>query len=187
MKFVAIVLLSIAAAVVYGVLHDQVTARICIEYFTLGHPPVFGTESPTLLGFGWGIIATWWLGLILCVPLALTARGGRRPVFPTRRLVRPLLALLVCMACTAIVAGTIGFLAAKAGLVVLFDPLASRVPADRHVAFLTDLWAHSASYGSGFLGGLVLIRWVWRARLRASSAAGLEAAPAQDGSAARPQ
>jgi hypothetical protein len=166
LKFSAIILLSIAAAVVYGIVRDQVTARICVEYFTIGHPTIFDTKSPTLLGLGWGIIATWWVGLILGVPLAVAARCGRRPVFTVRRLVRPLIGLLGCMACTAIIAGVVGYLAASAGVVILFEPLASRVPADRHVAFLTDLWAHCASYGSGFLGGLILIRWVWRARAK---------------------
>jgi hypothetical protein len=31
-----ILLLSVAAAVLYGILQDQVTARICVEYFTVG-------------------------------------------------------------------------------------------------------------------------------------------------------
>ena len=76
MEGVAIVLLAIVSAVVYGVVHDQVTARVCIEYFTIGHPPIFPTESPTLLGLGWGVVATWWAGLLLGVPLALAARPG---------------------------------------------------------------------------------------------------------------
>jgi hypothetical protein len=33
--------------VVYGIVHDQVTARVCVEYFTVGHPPVFQTNSDT--------------------------------------------------------------------------------------------------------------------------------------------
>jgi len=54
-----IILLSIAAVILYGIVHDQVTARMCVEYFTIGHPPIFGTDDPTLLGVGWGILATW--------------------------------------------------------------------------------------------------------------------------------
>src|SRR3954451_19765307 len=104
MQALAIVLLSILAAVLYGIVHDQVTARICVEYFTIGHPPVFDTESPTLLGLGWGVIATWWVGLV-----------------------------------------------------VLLEPMAFRVPPEKHVAFLTDLWAHTASYVAGFVGGIALI------------------------------
>ena len=43
MKFWGIVLLCVASAAVYGIVHDQVTARICVEYFTIGHAPVFDT------------------------------------------------------------------------------------------------------------------------------------------------
>ena len=79
MQVLAIVALCIGAAVVYGIAHDQITARICVEYFTIGHPPVFATDDPTLLGLGWGVIATWWVGLMLGIFLALAARAGRRP------------------------------------------------------------------------------------------------------------
>lgn len=47
MHSVAIVVLRIGAAVRYGVVHDQATARVCLEYFTIGHPPIFRTESTT--------------------------------------------------------------------------------------------------------------------------------------------
>ena len=68
MQFVGIVLFSIAAAVFYGIAHDQVTVRVCLEYFTIGHPPVFKTTSPALLALGWGVLATWWVGLPLFMP-----------------------------------------------------------------------------------------------------------------------
>ena len=35
-------------------------------------------------------------------------------------------------------------------------------------AFLADLWAHSASYLVGFVGGIVLLVRVWRSRGRAA-------------------
>jgi hypothetical protein len=50
-----IILACVAAAIIYGILHDQITARVCVEYFTIFHPPVFATQSPTLLAFGWGV------------------------------------------------------------------------------------------------------------------------------------
>jgi hypothetical protein len=71
MEYLKIVLLVVMAG--YGIVHDQITARICIEYFTVFHPPVFRTENPTLLGLGWGVIATWWLGAIMGVLLATAA------------------------------------------------------------------------------------------------------------------
>src|SRR3954452_13297134 len=132
---VAIVALCIGSAVTYGILHDQITARVCLEYFTIGHPRVFFTESPTLLGLGWGVIATWWVGLILGVPLALASLLGSRPQRSALSLVRPISILLVVMASCAVVAGVIGFILARRGVVVLLEPMASRVPGEKHVAF----------------------------------------------------
>ncbi len=166
MHGVAIVVLSIAAAVVYGILHDQITARVCVEYFTIGHPPVFDTESPTLLGIGWGIIATWWAGLLLGIPLALAARAGRRPKRSVSSLVRPIFTLLAVMGVSALLAGVVGFILGRIGTVYLLDPLASHIPHDRHARFLGDLWAHDTSYLIGFVGGTVVIVRVWRSRGR---------------------
>jgi hypothetical protein len=78
MRWIAITLLSVAMCVVYGIVHDQVTARICVECFTVFHPPVFQTNDPTLLAFGWGTIATWWVGVLLGIPLATATRLGIR-------------------------------------------------------------------------------------------------------------
>jgi hypothetical protein len=55
MQSLAIVGLCGLSAVTYGIVHDQITARVCVEYFTIGHPPVFDTNSPTLLGLGWAL------------------------------------------------------------------------------------------------------------------------------------
>lgn len=169
MRFAAIILLCIVAAVVYGVVHDQVTARLCVEYFTIGHPPIFPTTDPTLLGLGWGVIATWWVGLILGVPLALCSRVGPWPKLTAAQLVRPLIIMLTVVAVLAVIAGVVGNVAASSKAVRLLEPLASRVPKDRHVAFLTNLWAHSASYLAGALGGIVLCVYalVRRGRLAA--------------------
>ena len=170
MQFAAIVVLCVVAAVVYGGVHDQITARICVEYFTIGHPPVFATQDPTLLGLGWGVIATWWVGLILGALLALSSRLGPWPRFTAARLVRPLAVMLVVVALLAVVAGAAGHAAATRRWVWLVEPMATRVPADRHVAFLTDLCAHLASYAGGFLGAIVLCVYVLMCRARASAA-----------------
>ncbi|HXE53265.1 MAG TPA: hypothetical protein VN541_09635 [Tepidisphaeraceae bacterium] len=164
MQYILIVGLCIASAVFYGIVHDQITARICVEYFTIGHPPVFDTSDPTLLGLGWGVIATWWVGLILGIPLALSARFGRRPKRSAKSLVRPIGILLLVMGCCAALAGTIGFILAGKKLIFLVGPLASAVSPDKHVQFLVDLFAHNASYLVGFIGGIVLVITTWRSR-----------------------
>jgi hypothetical protein len=76
MQFLRIVLLCVGAAVGYGEVHDQITAHLCVEYFSVAHPPIFHTDNPTLLAIGWGFIATWWVGMMLGVPLAAAARWG---------------------------------------------------------------------------------------------------------------
>ncbi len=169
MQGLVIVLMCILAAVAYGVAHDQVTARVCVEYFTVGHPPVFGTDDPTLLGLGWGVLATWWVGLLLGVPLATVARAGSRPKRSAGSLVRPLAWLLAVTAACALAAGVVGWLLARNGAVALVGPVARELPAERHVPFLADLWAHSASYLVGLVGGIVLMARVWRWRGRAAA------------------
>lgn len=164
MQSLGIILLCIVAAVTYGIVHDQVTARVCVEYFTVGHPPVFGTDDPTLLGLGWGIIATWWVGLLVGIPLAVAARAGTRPKRSTHSLVQPIVRLLAVMAGCAIVAGSVGWILAWVGAVFLAGPIASILSPDRHVPFIADLWAHSASYFVGLIGGFVLVVRVWRTR-----------------------
>src|SRR5215212_9662276 len=133
MRSCLIILFSTFAAVVYGVIHDQVTARVCVEYFTIGHPPVFDTTDPTLLGIGWGVIATWWVGLILGVPLALSARIGAWPKWDARRLLLPLVIMLAILGAFAVVAGVAGHVAAQRGWVVLSGEIAMELPASRHV------------------------------------------------------
>src|ERR1700752_554669 len=92
MQSVKIVFFCMLAAVGYGIVHDQFTARVCVEYFTIGHPPIVNTDSPTLLGLGWGVLATWWVGLFLGIPLAVAARVGNRAKLSSGQLVRPVLA-----------------------------------------------------------------------------------------------
>jgi hypothetical protein len=148
---------AILAAVVYGVLHDQVTAHLCVEYFSVAHPPVFPTDSPFLLALGWGVIATWWVGLPLGLGLAAAARIGRAPKFGLADLWRPIVKLMCATAIAAAIAGVIGWLLGSHGVTAwLAQPF---VPAAKYAAFSADAFAHEASYDFGALGGLLLIGW----------------------------
>ncbi len=157
MRWLSIVSLCVVAAVAYGIVNDQVTARVCVEYFTIGHPPIFHTDSPTLLRLGWGVVATWWAGFLLGWPLAFAARFGPRPRRDAWTLLRPIGFLLAVMAITATLAGVVGFVLARAGAIELVGWIARSVPQGRHARYLADLWTHDASYLVGFVGGLVVI------------------------------
>jgi len=164
MEFVKIVAFCVAAAIVYGVLHDQVTAHLCVEYFTIAHPPVFPTESPFLLAIGWGTIATWWVGLPLGLALAAVARLGSRRRLSLADLRPVIFRLLAVMAVGAALAGFIGWY-----LAAIPHGWAQVIPAPRHAVFAADVWAHLASYGLGILGGVFVVgATLWR-RLAAAS------------------
>jgi len=177
MAFVKIVLLCIVLAVAYGIAHDLVTAHVCVEYFTIGHPYVIPSTSPVALALTWGVLATWWMGLGLGLLLAVVSRAGARPKLDWRALLRPGLLLLAAMGVLAAAAALLGRWLAVRGTVWLVGPLAEQVPAARHVDFLTCLWAHVASYAAGTVGGVVLALVLWRRRRRlargAVGAAGL--------------
>jgi hypothetical protein len=155
-----ILILCVGSAVLYGILHDQVTARVCVEYFTVGHPPIFNTESPTLLALGWGVIATWWVGVMLAIPGILVSRVGRWPKVTAAELVRPIAVLLVTMAVASTLAGFAGYYLAITARVWLVDRLAEQMHHSKHAYFLADGFAHGAAYAVGFLGGIVLCGWI---------------------------
>jgi hypothetical protein len=114
------------------------------------------------------MIATWWVGLLLGIPVAIAARAGALPKLTARQLVRPLTITLMLMAICALAAGIAGHAAATGGRVVLDLP---GVPPDHEAIFIADYWAHLASYGSGFVGGIVLCVWVLIQRVRRFSPA----------------
>jgi hypothetical protein len=170
MESLKIIVLCIVSAIVYGILHDQVTARVCVEYFTVGHAPIFHTESPTLLAFGWGTVATWWVGLILGVLATSVSRVGSWPKFGAASLIRPIACLLIVMAVASLLAGITGYQLAKASGLVLPEPFGPRVPKGHHYFFFADSLAHLAAYGIGSLGGLILCGRVLAQRRRMARA-----------------
>jgi hypothetical protein len=165
MEWLKIILLCVAAAIVYGICQDMITTRVCVEYFTIGHPPIFGgTENPTLLALGWGVIATWWVGLGLGVPTAFFARIGSRPRMTWREVKRPILILMAIVGVSAVLAGVVGYLI-WGGFIRTYFP---EIPAERADMFAADAFAHESAYFVGFIGGVLTWGWIWWQRRRLS-------------------
>ena len=54
MEWVKIATFALVAGIAYGILHDQVTAHLCVEYFTIAHPPLFPRAmAPFWLAICW--------------------------------------------------------------------------------------------------------------------------------------
>ena len=158
-----IILFSTAAAIAYGLIHDQVTAHLCVEYFSVAHPPVFPTSSPFLLALGWGIIATWWVGLPLGLGLALAARIGPPPRLDLSQLRSTVLGLMLVTAGVAITSGCLGAYLVASGRAPVPGGWGTIIPPAKHIAFSADAWAHLASYDFGIVGGLFVIgHTIWR-------------------------
>ncbi len=165
MEALKIVVLCIVAAILYGIVHDQITARICVQYFTVFHPPIFHTQSPTLLGIGWGIVATWWVGAFFSVPMILVARAGSRPTLRAVELIPAIVWLLASMGTCAMLAGITGYLLARQGALATDWLSFTDSPAMRY-RFMADWGAHTASYASALVGGIVLCAMTYRKRVR---------------------
>ena len=165
-----VIALGVGVAVVYGIIHDQITVRLCVEYFSLAHPPLFPVSSPTLLGLCWGIAATLGVGLILGYLLAQASQSSGLPPMAIRNLLGPLLVVIAATAAGAIVTGCIGFSLSRQGVVALPNLLPnarvetlSRAQQDR---FMAVWFAHAASYLFGVVGAAVLILRIWLKRGR---------------------
>lgn len=163
--FFSTVLLGIAAGIAYGITHDQITARLSVEYFTIGHPILIDTQSPTILGLLWGVVATWWAGAILGALLGLAATLGPWPVRSAGSLRRPIFGLLCFMAAGALLRGFWGHHLGAGGDFELSSTMIDRIyPADP--AVYQGVWfAHRASYAFAGAGGLLLSLWVFIRRI----------------------
>ena len=176
-----IIFLCTLGACLYGIIHDQITVRICLEYFVKPvHPPIFGgTHNPTLLALGWGVIATWWVGFFLGLALALCATEGRAPKLPPSQLLKPLALTLALLATLAALSGLAGYLAASRGL--FLDQNLSDFPPEEAIPFATTQTTHLASYTFGALLGLALCTHTLLRRRRMATTqaqtAGLKAHP----------
>ena len=155
-----IVLIGVTAAVGYAVVQDQVSVRLCPEYFTVFHAPIPGVTDPTALGLAWGFLASWWPGLILGYAAALAATLGRRPRLTARDLVGPALVLVAFIATVVVVTGLSVWRHAEL-LGFSLDPFVARMlPQERQRALFVVACYHFAAYMAAFLGGMGLCAWI---------------------------
>lgn len=153
--FVAFVGFCIAAAVVYGIAHDLVTAHVEKSYFLPPHhPDVIGDQGSIALALLWGVIATWWAGLILGCIIALANILGKAHPLPWRRIRKYVTIGLGCVYTVAML------------LLIGILIFGNMIPmAQRSATFEVDrrLIAVATAHGWSYLGcaGLAIILAMW--------------------------
>ena len=160
------VLLCASAAAIFGVAHDQVTVRICTEYFTIAHPPLFPTRSPTIVALCWGVASTVWLGGAFGLVLHPVVNSSGAPPVVLSRLLRLLATLLSATAASALLTGLLAFHLSRSGVLPVPVALDSLLPASRHNNFMAVWFAHMTSYFIAIAGGALIVHRLWRERGR---------------------
>ena len=162
--------LGVVASVGYGVLQDQVSARLCPEYFTVFHHPIQGLTDPTLVGVVWGFLATWWAGMLLGYIAGLFATLGSAPKLTPREIVVPLLHLMGGIAGTVAISGASVWINAE-NLGLSVDPsMGKMLPPQRHISLLVVACYHMVAYAVSIAGSVVLCVWIWRERKKRGAA-----------------
>jgi hypothetical protein len=154
-------LLGIVVFSAYGILQDQVSARLCPEYFTAFHPPIPGLTDPTLMGITWGCLGSWWGGaLVGYIAGTIATSGTKHPPLPVRSLVLPMLVTALAVAVVPTLAGVSVWRHVEL-FDVKFDTWVSHVvpPERQRNAFVVASY-HLVAYGASVMSGVVMCVWV---------------------------
>ena len=163
----AFLVACVAAAILYGVLNDQVTSRISWEYFYYGKQldKVLGEPTPpdsfalSREAAKIGAMATWSVGLLLGVAILMANNPRRdRPQLSFRDLLMLLPIVLAITVACAIVGGAVGWFGWLNWIAEDFrDMWSARIWRPPH--FMATYGAHLGGYIGGLIGGA----WgVWR-------------------------
>jgi hypothetical protein len=163
----AFLVACVAAAILYGVLNDQVTSRISWEYFYYGKEleKVLGPQTPpdsfalSREAAKIGAMATWSVGLLLGVAILMANNPRRnRAQLSFRDLLTLLpLVLAITIAC-AIIGGAVGWFGGLNWIAEDFrDMWSAKIWRPQH--FMATYGAHLGGYAGGLIGGA---SGVWR-------------------------
>jgi len=153
--YTSFVILSVLAASIYGAAHDQISYTVSPEYFTHLKFSQFNLswamDSPRLGAATVGVLASWWMGVIIAIPLGVTGFLFKTPKQMAVYLIKSLF----------ITIGT-AFTVALSGLLYAFMTITKQDTADilwrvmpgvlDPVNFARVGTMHEASYLGGILG-----------------------------------
>jgi hypothetical protein len=177
-----IIATCIVAASLYGIAQDQVTYRHCPEYFTKNFHkammnrwpgrPVLDTakklfdnnpDNPTLRASIWGVVASWWMGAIIGVPVTLACRLGSWPKMEYKDLIKPLAYTMGLTGASTLYAGIKEYNnQQQPGYFNLegIDDVKDKL------GFTRNLAAHEAAYAAGPVWSIGLIAHILKTRYK---------------------
>lgn len=177
-EFGKIIATCIAAASWYGIAQDQITYRHCPEYFTKGfHKEMMDSwsevpglaqakklfdenpDNPTLRATIWGVVASWWMGALIGIPVSIACRVGSWPKMNYKDIIKPLGGTLSLTGMSALIAGTQAKLGRRR---LMYDDVEDKK------GFYKNLIAHQAAYIAGPIWSLGLIAYILRTRYQLS-------------------
>src|SRR5438874_4963851 len=133
--FLRVVVLCFAAQVGYAVVQDQITVRVCPEYFTVGHARIGTLTDPTLVGLTWAFLAGGSGGALMGLVVSIAATSGRRRPLTAAELLRPVLLVLLAQALATAACGLSAYVNAELTAVRLGEPWAGLIPERLHRRF----------------------------------------------------
>lgn len=154
--------MGVAGSILYGIVHDQISVRISPPYLMDWHPRIIESRDPQKVALAWGVVATWWFGLILGAVLALAATAGRKPHAPWRWIARAVGFIFGISALAAFIALGItrGF---SLELPNVFGPVYGDLTYAQRLAFTQVAAMHESSYDAAAISTLVAAGWIlWR-------------------------
>ena len=185
--FFKIMLLGFLGTIIYGIAQDQITARLCIEYFNseaAAHhknlldnfkaneyvkkifPNGIDTNSPSIVALIWGIAATWWVGLPFGIATSIVGRcGSTLPKLKTNELIQPAMLAFLATAIAAIIAGITGYSEYKLNDNFIEPRGTGLIPQDKRAFFVANSYAHGAAYVVGGISSVLLVLWTFGKRI----------------------
>jgi hypothetical protein len=148
----------------YAVVQDQISARLCPEYFTAFHNPIPGVKDPTLLGILWGVLGAWWGGALMGYALAVAATAGPHPQWQQKQLFKPAACVIAVTALASLVTGLNVHHHCDMLGVQLSPDWNEHLPPERHRACLTVACYHMAGYATAIVGSIAACVVIGRAR-----------------------
>jgi hypothetical protein len=159
-------LLGIGIMSAFGMILDQISVRLCPEYFTALHSPIVGLTEPTLLGMAWGFLGSWWGGALWGYLAGVIATSETQfPPFTVRNLIRPMLVTISFVAIVTTITGLTVWRHAEMFEIHFVGWLTTAVPVERQKnAFIVACY-HFSAYISAIVGGMTMCVWLgWKRR-----------------------